>query len=321
MNRREFIKTVAVGTLGAKLGMGQAKSVEGAIQSEKLPHRILGKTGVSVPILGFGTAPVGNRRSLDEAVKLYNEAIDLGVNYIDTAPDFAGYGKAQVQLGHVMKQRRKDVFLVTKCFEPKGDEARRLLERNLKELQTDYADLVYVHSLGANEMNPEIVFSDGGVFQTLMKAKEEGLTKFVGLSGHNRPGRFAEAIKQFDVSVMMNAVNFVDRHTYDFETQVWPLAAKKKIGLVAMKVFGGASGNEMSNRLLPLEHLELAFRYALSLSNVACAVIGMATKEELEQNIGWAKNFKPLSQEEMTRLEAMGKELAKKWGAHYGAVV
>src|SRR5690242_5292015 len=71
----------------------------------KLPRRVLGKTGVSVPILGFGTAAAGYRRSDKIAIALFHEAIDLGVNYMDSAPMETGYGWAQRQLGTVLAER------------------------------------------------------------------------------------------------------------------------------------------------------------------------------------------------------------------------
>ena len=105
-----------------------------------LPTRVLGKTGISLPILGFGTAPAGRRLAQREAVRLFESALNAGVKYFDTAPEFAGYGKAQEQLGHLLKMRRPEVFLVTKCYDPTYDGTLKKLERNLKELQTDYAD-------------------------------------------------------------------------------------------------------------------------------------------------------------------------------------
>ena len=314
ISRRGFLCTTIGGALAA--GLATREAAEGAANT--LPRRVLGKTGVRVPILAMGTAPAGTGAADKDAIALFHEAIDQGVNYMDTAPDFAGYGRAQTQLGHVLKERRKEVFLVTKTFTPDGDKARALLERNLKELQTDHADLVYVHSLGADEMDPKQSLGPSGTLRALLKAREEGLTRFVGISGHNRPQRFVEALQEHDIDVMMNAVNFVDRHTYDFETKVWPVAAKKNIGLVAMKVYGGQRGQGCA---MPKEHVPMAFRYALSLPNVATAVIGMQTKAELQQNLAWARAFKPLTDEERAKLEKIGREIAQQWGAHFGAVV
>lgn len=288
-----------------------------------LPTRLLGKTGVTLPILGFGTAAAGRRLNTGDAVRLYETAFRHGIRYFDTAPEFAGYGKAQFQLSHLLKQVRPQIFLVTKCYEPDGERALQLLERNLRELGTTYADLVFVHSVGADKMDPKIVFGKHGTYAALMKAKALGLTRFVGLSGHNRPSRFLYAVGQFQLDVLLNAVNFVDRHTYNFEEHVWPAAARANIGLIAMKVFGGAQKpppTSLSHSQMPVEYHDLAFRYTLSRPNVCCATIGMATPRELEENLGRAKRFQPLSAGELRRLNDAGALLARQWTDHFGPV-
>lgn len=295
-----------------------------AQHASTLPSRTLGKTGVRLPILGFGTAHAGLRLNAREAVHLYEAAFRGGITYFDTAPEFAGYGKAQVQLSHFLKHVRSDVFLVTKCYEPDGDRALKLLERSLRELGTNYADLVFVHSVGADKMDPKIVFGKNGTYAGLMKAKALGLTKFVGLSGHSRPQRFVQALRQFNIDVLLNAVNFVDRHTYNFEEQVWPAAVQANIGLIAMKVYGGAlepPPSTLSHSKMPVEYHDVAFRYALSLPNVCCAVIGMATPWELEQNLQRARTFQPLSIVEVKRLHETGAPMARQWTDHLGPVV
>ena len=228
-----------------------------------LPTRVLGKTGIPLPILGFGTAQAGNRLTHREAVHLFEAALNAGVQYFDTAPEFAGYGKAQERLGHLLKRRRQEIFLVTKCYDPTYDGALKLLERSLKELQTDYADLVFVHSLGADKMDPAVVFGRQGAYAGLVKAKKMGLTKFIGLSGHNRPGRFVDAIQRFEVDVLLNVVNFADRHTYNFEEQVWTVANRLNLGLIAMKVFGGEA-EIRGDGPEPLLNARTPFRFGFS---------------------------------------------------------
>ena len=293
-------------------------------QPSPLSMRMLGKTGVHLPILGFGTAHSGRRLNTREAVHLYETAFRSGITYFDTAPEFAGYGKAQVQLNHFLKHVRSQVFLVTKCYEPDGERALQLLQHSLKELGTSYADLVFVHSVGADKMDPQVVFGKHGTYAALVKAKGLGLTKFVGLSGHSRPQRFLHALRQFDVDVLLNAVNFVDRHTYNFEEQVWPVAQQANIGLIAMKVYGGAVDPppaRLSHSNMPVEYHDAAFRYALSQPSVCCAVIGMATPWELEQNLQRARNFQPLSAAEAKRLHETGAPMARRWTDHFGPVV
>lgn len=319
ISRKEFLIGAGVGAalvLNPEPAVLAAGAVAGA-----LPQRALGKTGVQVPILGFGTAPAGERITISEAVKLYEEAMSLGIRYFDTATPHSGYGKAQEQLGVAMQGRRKDAFLVTKCWDAKGEDALKSLKQSLKELKTDHVDLVLAHSVGSDKMPLETVMGRGGIMEALYKARRDGLTKYIGISGHNRPGRFLNIIAKHDIDVMLNAVNLVDRHTYGFEQKVWPLAAKKRIGLVAMKVFGGQYGTALTSSRLPVEMHALSFRYALSQLGVSCAIIGMATSEELKRNVEWAKSFTPLTAAELATAKEAGRDLATKWGAHFGAVV
>ncbi|HLJ96978.1 MAG TPA: hypothetical protein VKU02_27690 [Gemmataceae bacterium] len=111
---------------------------------------------------------------------------------------------------------------------------------------------------------------------------------------------------------MMNAVNIVDRHTYAFEDLVWPLARQKNIGLAAMKVFGGG----VQACKMPEELRQASFRFAQSVKGVALTVIGMGSLKELEQNVQWAKEFKPMTVEEANELKAKTVAVAKQWGAH-----
>ncbi|HET9438566.1 MAG TPA: aldo/keto reductase [Longimicrobiales bacterium] len=285
-----------------------------------LPRRQLGNTGEAVPILGLGTASLGKGVADDEAAKILNRALELGVNYIDSAPAIGGYGRAQLQIGRALKGKREQYFLTTKCFEPQGDAARKLLEQNLRELNTDKVDLLYVHSLGDDKMDPSIVFGENGVYRMAMRAKEEGLTRFVGVSGHSRPQRFVNALADFDFDVVMTAVNFVDVNTYDFENTVWPFAHRKGAGLVAMKVYGGIQGGGHKPALLPRAYHEQAFRYALSLEGCATAVIGIASLQELEDNVRRARAYQPLTDDERNDLKAAGRIMAIRWQDHLGPV-
>jgi len=317
LSRRDFFR---VGAAGAGLLLGNTLPIWADDAKTKLPQRVLGKTGVKVPILGLGTVAVGSVSDEKEAHALINKAIDLGVTYIDTAPPrtsiaaLTGYGKAHSYLKSVLKERRKEVFIVTKCLEIEGDKALTTLKKNLDELGIEQADLVYTHSIGHAIYDFDALVQDKGPMATLEKAKKDGLTRFVGITGHNRPEKFAKVIEKRDLDVMMNAVNLVDRHTYAFEELVWPKAREKKIGLVAMKVYGGSLGVRPCKMPEDLRHA--AFRFAQSVDGVTLAVIGMANQKELEQNVEWAKTYKPMTADEATELKKKTVELAKQWGTH-----
>ena len=313
MTRRDFLQAGAAG-----LAIAATARAEGGA---KLPQRTLGKTGVKVPILGLGTVALGNLPNEKEAVALLHKAIDLGITYIDTAPPrtrvafITGYGRAHQYVHAVLKERRKEVFIVTKCLETDGSKTVDLLHSNLKELGIEQADLVYTHSIGHAVYDFDTLIGKDGPMAALEKAKRDGLTRFVGITGHNRPEKFAQVIEKRDIDAMMNAVNVVDRHTYDFEDVVWPAARKKNIGLVAMKVFGGGGAGAGTPKM-PEELRHASFRFAQSVPGVALTVIGMGSQKELEQNVQWAKEFRPMTTDEAKDLKAKSVEVAKKWGAH-----
>lgn len=141
----------------------------------------------------MGTGPAG-RLSRKDTAALFDECLNRGVNYFDTAPEVSGYGISQVALGDVLKTRRKEAFVVTKSFGADGEKALAMLKQNLKELQTDYADVVYAHSLGADEMDLKTVMGPNGSMKALEKAQRDGLIRFIGVSGHNRTWKFLELI-------------------------------------------------------------------------------------------------------------------------------
>jgi aryl-alcohol dehydrogenase-like predicted oxidoreductase len=313
LSRREFLRSAGAGTAVALVGAAEPPSA--------LPRKKLGRTGVEVPILGLGTAPGGHRPE-KEAVPFYHRCIDAGLTYIDTAPQFAGYGSAQAYLGQVLRERRKDVFLVTKCWEPDGDKALALLAANLKELQTDHADLVYAHSIGDDKMDPDRLESPTGTYRALEKARRDGLTRFLGVSGHCRPDRFRRAIDRWDFDVMMTAVSLVARHVYNFEEKVWPAAARKGIGLAAMKVYGGGTGGDKNAKgaRLPDALKPAALRYAVGLPDVSVVVVGMFDDEEMRQNLAWARAYRPLTPGELATLAEPTRALAAEWKAPYGPV-
>lgn len=307
--RRDFLKWLS----GAAMATVTAEAVS-APPSEPLPTRLLGRTGVKVPMLGLGFGPVGMGLSEKEAMALMEAAVDLGVTYWDAAPT---YGRAQEFIGKVLPKWRERIFLVTKTATDNGQRALAILENSLRQLRTDYVDLVHVHNIG--DYDPQKVLGKGGVLEGLREAQKRGWVRFVGLSGHLRPSVMAKVLNSGEFDVVMPAMNFADRFTYDFEGKVLPIARKHKVGVVAMKVMAAPQfGYHKPNPGKLADHADLAIRYVLSLPFVACAVVGMFTLDELKRNAEVVRHFRPLTDEEQKRLEVIGKQLAQRWGTHYG---
>ena len=289
-----------------------------------LPTRRLGNTGLEVPILGLGTGPSGMGLSDRRALRLYHRAMDLGVRYIDTAP---GYGRAQRQLARFLRERPKDeeLILATKVPEDTYRGALDSLQRSLDILAVDSVDVAYVHSLGERDLAG--VIGPEGSLEGLREARRRGWVRAIGFTAHNQPGKAARALLEVDVDVVMLAMNYADRQTYDFEGSVLPLARERGLGVMAMKAFGGARGMKYSRRrpsafsaIGQAGHHELALRYCAHLDGVAGVVVGVFTEEELEQIVNWARYLRPLSDEERSLLDVLGAEAARRLGEHFGPV-
>ena len=164
MSRREWLADGAKAGLGAAaLGFGVGAGCQGPGGSLEerppgpdddlgpLPTRLLGRTGERVTILGLGTACMGEGpQSTDECVRVFSEAIDRGVRYVDTARI---YRNAETALGQVLRTRREEVFLVTKCMTDSREEAQKSFETSLRELQVESVDLLHLHSTGGRDID------------------------------------------------------------------------------------------------------------------------------------------------------------------------
>jgi aryl-alcohol dehydrogenase-like predicted oxidoreductase len=309
VNRRQFIKSTLASSVLASLS-----PVGGQVHLSEKPlmkYGILGRTGQRVSRLGVGGGIYirGSLTRKDMEIIL-ETAVELGINYVDTAP---AYNDLQAQIGPTVKRIRDRIFLVSKVEECTYQGAWCQLKQSLKDLQTDHLDLVHLHSLGNEDRWPDLsyVFSNKGALCALREAKQQGLVRFIGASGHNYPSRFHAALDTGEIDVLMNAVNFVVQHSYDFEHKLWSRAYQQNIGLVAMKVLGGATAQGKGFRI-PVDLYEKAIYYALSLPGVCTAVIGFEDPVQVEEAASAVARFEKLSDQEMFSLYQQGFDLLLK---------
>jgi len=315
LTRREF---VAVGAAAGLSALGLADEKDDVLR-RPMPTRVLGRTKARVSIIGFGSAPLGHSFQAQETFdRVVGEALDLGVNYIDTATI---YDVAQQRLGSIIKPRRDRLFIATKTRGMSKDKALGTLEESLRLLQTDHVDLVHLHNVG--DFDVERLLDADSPLRGLQEARKKGMLRFIGVSGHQRVQKMADAVRTGEVDVVMPALNFVDQHIYAYETRVLPEARKQKAGIVAMKVLGGAPNFAYRTPIpcfVPREKVDDAIRYALGLEGVATAVIGFNFVEQVRQAATVAKSFKRLTSDEMRGLSESGRKLADAWGLHLGPV-
>ena len=327
VSRRGFVQGASL-LAGAAMG-SVLPGVAHAAQTDAgtpvtLGKRMLGRTGERVSMLTLGTAPLGQGPASDkEGQALVERALELGVNYFDTARI---YGNAERFLAPVLKRNRDKMFLATKVWADEVPDFDKLMTQSFRTLGVDHVDLMHIHSLGNKDIDK--LLATGGVMDFLEKKKEQGVIRFIGISGHNYPSKFKRMVDTGRVDVMMVAMNFADRHTYDFERRVLPAARAQNMGVACMKVYGGVKATpdspwtnyqKVSPCQMPEAFLPNAVRYSLSLPGVATAVIGVHSIAQLEQNVAFAKAYQPLSDVETASLENYGKELAEAWGPRFGA--
>jgi len=297
ITRREFIEKTT-------LTVASASVLPSVLESEveaktRLPQRVLGRTGVKVPIIAFGC---GSRflmyENEDEAVRTLNHVIDSGVTYLDTAMDY-GKGLSETRVGMVMKTRRKEVWLATKVTPSARtrDEALGEVEKSLKRLQTDHVDLLHLHSLTNDEDLQKIEAKDGAI-RALYELREQKVARFIGMTSHTDGAVMARAIEHNDLDCVQMAMN--PARALQFEELALPAAKKKNLGVILMKVTAqekllGAGAGKTG--------IEPLIRYALSLP-VSAAVIGMPKLQFVDQNVMIAKSFKPMNASEMDQVRS-----------------
>ena len=278
-----------------------------------IPTRPLGKTGFNAGILGLGAQHLGDYAATQaEADRVIGEALDNGLNYIDTAPP---YNLSEERVGRALKGKRGKVFLVSKVETSARGDAAYQIRDSLRKLQTDYLDCVHMHNISRDDRFPSLdqALATNGTLGALIDAKKQGLVRHIGCTSHLRPGRVRPAFATGEIELFMCTVNFVERHIYNFEEKVLPEARRRGIGVIAMKVLGGPVKNGGA-RLASPEDYQSTLRYVWSVPGVSVAIIGMRNVNELRQGLSAARAFQPLSPAEAASLDRRGKLMAAQWG-------
>ncbi len=171
-----------------------------------MEKRRLGRTGQMSSVVAFGSAGIG-RVDQDTADKAIQTALDYGVNHVDVAPS---YGEAELRLRPWMPRIRDRIFLGCKTRERTRDEAKAELHRSLERLGVDRLDLYQLHSVGKLDDLDQCT-GKGGALEALIEAREEGLVRWLGITGHTHdaPTTHAEALRRFDFDTLMFPLNFV----------------------------------------------------------------------------------------------------------------
>jgi len=297
-SRRKFIKsTLSAGALiaGSKLtfdGDGGRLKKKGSYNPKGLPTVKLGKTGVEVPRMAIG---LGSRflniATLDEALEMCNFALDNGLYYWDTAHTYVNKATGAVseeRIGHIVKTRRNEIFLSTKVAERDPEKVKAQVELSLKRLQTDHLDMLKIHAVESMD-DVQRITKKGGVLDIISSLKQQGVTRFIGFTGHGNAQALKAMVDTGRFDSMLFAMNhYTELKDQDRQGALIPAAKSLGMGIMMMKTI---RPKETIKNLDPRELV----RYALSLDGPSGVIVGMDSKKVVESNLSLLRNFKPMN--------------------------
>lgn len=314
VSRRTFLKTAAAAVasaagvivFGSRVSAqendgspGGAQEVPGA--RLPMPTRALGRTGLEVSIVGLGGA-VAVARTPDRAEAIINRALDLGINYIDTAHQ---YGPSESNIGRVMRHRRREVVLASKTDDRTYDGTMRQFEESLRRLQTDYLDIYQLHGMHS-ETDIDAALARDGALEAIERLREQGAVRHVGITAHKQSRLLASALQRYPFDCVLLSLNAGDVHHDSMIENALPVANAREMGVIAMKVcaYDGRIFRDGG-----ISTMREALGYTLS-HPVSTAIVGISTLAELEENVRIAGEFKPLPPEELRQLEGLTESYA-----------
>ena len=271
----------------------------------QMTRRPMGKTGVDVSILGVGGYHLGTVAGQSEVNNMIAKALDHGMNFFDNAWEYYG-GASEERLGTALRGKRNKAIVMTKvCTHGrKKDLAMQMLEESLTRLQTDYLDVWQVHEV-VYDNDPERCYAQDGVLEALAAAKQQGKVRFVGFTGHKNPSIHLEMLNGgFPFDTVQMPLNPFDYSYRSFQQEVLPVASQRGMAVFGMKSMGGSGEMISHGALTPTE----ALSFAMSLPGVSTTISGMDSMQVLDQNLEILRNFKPLSEEQLSAMCRYGKQ-------------
>ena len=257
-----------------------------------MEQRPFGKTGEKFSILSFGAQRIVGAHgcSEEEALEMLNYALDHGIRYFDTAWVYSE-GQSEERVGKVARHRRKEMWIATKTIARDGHYARRQLEQSLLRLQTDHIDEWRMHNIwSVTELNK--LTAPGGALEAAVQARQEGLVRYISISGHSNPAVQIEALKRFPFDSVLCATSLLDHFILSFVEELIPVAKARGVAVAGMKIIGLG---------FLAKRYDKALRYAFGLP-LDTAVVGMESMEQLSKNLAVAENYQPLSDTEQLAL-------------------
>lgn len=264
-----------------------------------MEKRILGKTNFEVSLIGFGGIPI-QRVDKEMAIKLIGEAKDAGINFIDTA---RGYTTSETLIGHGLKYFGREKFiLATKSMKRDYEGIMEELNTSLNNLGTSYIDLFQFHNVRTLE-ELEKIMSDDGALKAIKEAKEKGIIKEIGITGHTVEV-LDKALDTGEFATVQCPYNPVEQQA----KELFEKAKRLNIGVIVMKPLAGGA----------IRNTSLSLKFIANNPNITSVIPGMESIEQIRENTSIAYDIQPLTEEEETILfeeaDELGTEFCRRCG-------
>ncbi len=260
---------------------------------------LLGSTGMEVSVIGMGGIPI-QRVSEEEAIDIIIECKKQGINFIDTA---RAYTVSEEYIGKGLKAAgRENFYIATKAMSFDYNSMKKSIEESLNTMDIDYIDLYQIHNV-VTKQQMETFLSDEGALRALKEAKEKGIVKHIGITGHIRE-LLMEAIDNDEFETVQFPFNPVEPQG----TELLLKALQKGMGTIAMKPMAGGA----------FEHPLLSLKYIMNSDLITISIPGMDSTKQVVENAQIGIKSEPLTDEEQDiinkEVESLGTEFCRRCG-------
>lgn len=252
-----------------------------------------GKTGLTISEVGFGGIPI-IRLTRDEAVKVLRHAYNRGITFYDTAN---AYADSEEKMGCAFDGVREKVVIATKTLKRDAQNAMMDLENSLRMLKTDYIDLYQLHQI-AQEADWNAVTSPGGALEAVIKAKEQGKVRFIGVTSHSLT-MAVKLVKTGLFSSIQFPFNFIENAATD---ELHTVASQLNMGILAMKPFAGGM----------IDNAEIAFKFLRQYPHVT-PIPGFDTVDSVDEIVSFYQHPNRVEEKDEQLMDRYRTELGKQF--------
>lgn len=255
--------------------------------------RLLGGTGERVSAVGLGGFHMAKGVDAATSTRIIRAAVDGGITFLDNSWDYHE-GESERRMGNALRDGyRQRVFLMTKIDGQTRQSAMAQLHQSLERLQTDWIDLIQLHEIIRPE-DPDRIFQTDGAIHALKEAKQQGLIRYIGFTGHKSPDVHLKMLtKPFSWDTVQMPLNLFDYHFDSFGERVLPVLLQRGIGVLGMKPMG--AGKLLESGAVTAEE---CLRYALTLPT-SVVITGCESIDQVEQALRAGRGFQPMSTDEL----------------------